>query len=67
MQENKISEQAGAELGQAQVQTAEVYILQKEQVYFPNFFSLTRQRKLKKYEFLAQTPLIITFYCIFKL
>ena len=32
-------------------------------VFFPNFFSLT----LKKIEFLAQTPLIITFYCIFKL
>ena len=35
---------------------------------FPNFFfSLTRQCKPKKFEFLAQTPLIITFYCIFKL
>ena len=31
--------------------------------FLPNFFSLT----LKKIEFLAQTPLIITFYCIFKL
>ena len=46
---------------------AEVYILQMEQVYFPIFFSLTRQCKPKKIEFLAQTPLIITFYCIFKL
>ena len=32
-------------------------------VFFLNFFSLT----LKKNEFLAQTSLIITFYCIFKL
>ena len=32
-----------------------------------DFFSLTRQWTSKKFEFLAQTPLIITFYCIFKL
>ena len=42
---------------------SEVYILQMEQVYFPIFFLLTRQWKPKKFEFLAQTPLIITFDC----
>ena len=33
----------------------------------PDFFSLTRQWKPEKIEFLAPTPLIITFYFIFKL
>ena len=45
----------------------EVYILQMEQVYFPNFFFAHATWKPKKFEFQAQTPLIITFYCIFKL
>ena len=34
---------------------------------FPQFFLLTQQLKPKKFEFLAQTSLLITFYSIFKL